>query len=293
MPRKVIITCALTGGQMLTDQPKHRFVPVTPEEIANEALVAAEAGAAVVHVHVRDPETRQQSSDVALYREVHDRIRAKNKELIINFTAGVGGRIVLNNDDVPGFAETTNLMSPKARTAHITEIRPDMCTIDVATMSFGENTLVNQPSHLREMAAEMLAAGAKPEIETFDTGHVRLAAHLVAEGALPKNPLFQFCLGIPWGAPANADAIQLMKSLLPPNATWAAFGISRHQMPMVAQAALLGGHVRVGLEDNLHLAEGVLAESNSQLVAQAVGILEGLNMQPATPVEAREILEIA
>ena len=292
MSRNVIITCAVTGGQKLNDSEKHRFVPVTPEEIATEALAAARAGAAVVHLHVRDPKTRQQSMDLGLYTEVQERIRAENQDLIINFTGGPGGTLILEDDETATRSPDGSLTGPMARTNHIRVLKPDMCTIDVATMSFGENSLVNQPSHLRAMAADIIAAGSKPEIETFDTGHVRLAAHLVAEGVLPANPLFQFCLGIPWGAPANAQAIELMKSLLPENATWAAFGISRQQMPMVAQAAVLGGHVRVGLEDNLHIGPNELAHSNSVLVERAVDILKNLGFKPASTDEARRILDL-
>jgi uncharacterized protein (DUF849 family) len=287
MARKTVITCALTGS---FDTPsKNPAVPVTPVEIANSALDAAKAGAAVVHIHVRDPKTTKPSMELELYREVVDRIREKNDQVVLNLTTGPGGRFIPDVAEPRKAAEGTTLTTPAVRMRHIEAIRPPICTLDVATLNFGEHAFVNVPSHLREMAGRAKAAGSKPEIEVFDLGHIELAKRLIAEGQLAEPPLFQLCLGIPYGAPATPETLILMRDQLPKNAAWSAFGISRAEFPMAAVAVAAGGNVRVGLEDNLYLGRGQLAPSNAALVERAATIIELLDGSVASPAEAREI----
>jgi uncharacterized protein (DUF849 family) len=286
MKRKVILTCAVTGGSALSKNSQ--YVPITPEQIANEAIAAAKAGAASVHVHVRDPQTGAPSTKFELYEEVMNRISGSGIDVIVNLTAGPGAGYA------PALEETAvpPVRSPGVRTDHVLRLRPDICTLDVATMNFGDRAIVNTPPHLIAMAKLIQAAGVKPELEVFDVGHVGVAVRLLEGGHLPKPPFFQFCLGIPGGAPATTEAMLLMRSLLPPGALWSAFGISRFQMPMVAQSVILGGHCRVGLEDNLYLDYGVLSEGNVPLVKRAAEIIRALGAELATPSEAREMLSI-
>ncbi|MCZ6515083.1 MAG: 3-keto-5-aminohexanoate cleavage protein [Acidobacteria bacterium] len=290
MPRKVVITCALTGSQDTC--AKNPAIPASPEEIAQSAIDAAKAGASVVHIHVRDPETKLASMDEALYAEAVKRIGDSGSDVIINLTTGPGARYEPGGEDpaVPGPA--TTLKSPAERVKHILALKPPVCTLDVATFNFGESVFMNTPAHLREMADAMNSAGVKPEIEVFDTGHIVLARHLIHEGHLKQPPLFQLCLGIPYGAPATPEAMVTMRNMLPGNAVWSAFGIGRSEFPMVAQSVIAGGHVRVGLEDNLYMAKGVLAPSNAALVERAARIIEELGSQVATPDEAREIFGV-
>lgn len=287
MSRKVVITCALTGGA--DSVSKSPAVPVTPEQIANSAIEAANAGAAVVHIHVRDPETGKASMEQGLYTEVVERIRGNGADMVINLTTGPGARFVPGPDDpqVPG--EGTTLAAPAVRMRHIEALKPELCSLDVATMSFGEQVFMNVPAHLREMADRAKATNVKPELEVFDVGHIELAKALIAQGHVAAPPLFQLCLGISYGAPANPETMLHMRNALPEGATWSAFGISRQQFPMAAQTVLLGGHVRVGLEDNLYLGPGELAPGNGALVERAVGIVEILGAAVASPAEAREI----
>jgi len=287
MNRDVIITCAVTGAGDTVG--KHPAIPITPEQIADAAIEAAQAGAAIAHIHVRDPVTGKGSRDPALYREVVDRIRSSNTDIIINLTTGMGGDLTLGESEPWIDGSQTDLAGPLERVAHIAELRPEICSLDCGTMNFGDGVFLNGPSHLRAMAKLIRDWGVKPELEVFDLGHIRLARQLIAEGLIMDPPLFQICLGIPWGAPARTDAMQSMCSLLPANAVWAGFGISRMQMPMVAQAVLLGGNVRVGLEDNLFLDKGVFA-TNRQLVERAVEIVERLGAVVMTPAEARAAL---
>ena len=292
MSKPVVITCALTGGADISAR-KNPAVPVTPGEIAASALEAAGAGAAVVHIHVRDPATTQPSMEVAYYREVVERIRERNGDVILNLTTGAGGRFVPGEDRPGEGGPGTTLSTPEARTRHVGELRPEVCTLDVATMNFGEHVFMNTPAHLRAMAAAAKRAGAKPEIEVFDLGQIELAKRLIADGHLDEPPLFQICLGIPWGAPATPETMIAMRDRLPANAVWSGFGIARAQFPMAALAATLGGNVRVGLEDNLYLAAGKLAPSNAALVEKAVSLLAHLDIRPATPAEARGIFGLA
>jgi len=288
MTRPVIITCAVTGGGDTVG--KHPAIPVTPQQIAESAVGAAAAGAAIVHIHVRDPKTGKPSMDGLLYAEVAERIRASGSDVIVNLTTGAGGRFVPGAEDPRVGGAGTTLASPATRVAHIEALRPEVCSLDMGSMNFGANVFINTPDHLAEMARRIAAAGAKPELEVFEAGHIRLARHLIEQGVIAAPPLFQLCLGIPWGAPASPEAMTYMRSLLPEGAIWAGFGISSQQFPMVAQAVLLGGHVRVGLEDNLYLEKGVLAPSNAALVEKAATIVRLLGARPASPAEVRELL---
>jgi uncharacterized protein (DUF849 family) len=290
MQPKVIISCAITGaGDTVGKSPN---VPVTPEQIANSALEAASAGATVVHCHVRNPETGKGSRRVDLYRDVMERIRARNTDVIINLTAGMGGDIVIGNGEKPlDFAEGTDCVGPLERLLHIEALRPEICTLDCGTLNFGDgqSIMVQTPTQLRQQAALIKSYGVKPEMEIFDSGNLWFANQLVKEGLIEGPPLYQLCLGIPWGAPYNTETMAYQKSQLPDGAVWAAFGIGRNQMQAVAQATLLGGHVRVGLEDNLYLEKGVFA-TNGSLVEKAVKLIEILGTKIATPDEGRVIL---
>lgn len=287
MREKIIVTCAVTGGGDTVG--KHPAIPVTPEEIANAALEARAAGAAIAHIHVRNPANGKPSRDLALYREVVERIRASGSDLIINLTCGAGGRYSPSAEDPKIGDRSSTIVNPRDRVEHVLALKPEICSLDVATMNMGEFVFMNTPAHLREMAELMRSVGAKPELEVFDAGHVRLAAQMVKDGLIDAPALFQIVLGVPWGAPASSEAMAYMKSLVPEGAHWAAFGISRMQFPMVAQAVLYGGHVRVGLEDNLYLEKGVFG-SNGQLVEKAVKIIRLLGSEVMTPAEARVAL---
>ncbi|MTW18093.1 3-keto-5-aminohexanoate cleavage protein [Rhodoplanes serenus] len=288
--RPVIVTCALTGGGDTVG--KSPAVPVTPEQIAESAIEAARAGAAIVHIHVRDPATGKPATDLALYREVVERIRAVDADVILNLTTGAGARFIPSAADPKVGGEGTTLAPPELRVRHIEALRPEICTLDITTMNFGEFVFVNTPAHLRVMGRAVAAAGVLPELECFDSGNVRLALRLIEEGVLHPPAMFQLCLGVPWGAPATPESMLFMRSLLPAGAFWTGFGIGGAQFPMVAQAVLLGGHVRVGLEDNLYVERGVLAPSNAALVEKAVRIVRALDAEPASPAEARRILAL-
>ena len=287
MNREVIVTCAVTGAGDTVG--RHPAIPVTPEQIAGAAIEAASAGAAVAHMHVRDPETGQGSRETALYREVVERVRASGVDVVINLTAGMGGDYFPSEADpaVPG--PGTDLVGPEERLVHVEALRPEICSLDCGTLNFGDGIYVSTAGQLRIMAQRIKELGVKPELEVFDMGHLRFANQLIAEGLIDAPPLFQICLGIPWGAPADTATMKAMRDMLPAGAEWAGFGISALEMPMVAQAVLLGGHVRVGLEDNLYLEKGVFA-SNGQLVEKAIKIIELMGARPLTPAEARERL---
>jgi uncharacterized protein (DUF849 family) len=286
----VFITCAVTGsGDTVRKNPR---VPVTPEQIAASALEAHAAGAAIVHVHVRDPATGAPSRDPALFREVFERIRARNAEVIINLTGGMGGDLLLGPDDAPlKFAAGTDFVGPQQRMAHISALRPEIGSLDCGSLNFDEALYGTTPRYLRAMAEEFRKRGVRPEIEVFELGHIELARQLIAEGLIETPALFQLCLGIRYGAPATTEAMQAMRAALPPGVLWSAFGVGRMQMPMVAQAVLLGGNVRVGLEDNLYLEKGVPA-SNAQLVERAVAIVQMLGAHVQSAAEARQQLKL-
>ncbi|MET8885239.1 3-keto-5-aminohexanoate cleavage protein [Streptomyces rubiginosohelvolus] len=285
----VIITCALTGAGDTVGRSPH--VPVTPEQIAASAVEAAGAGAAVVHIHVREPETGAPSRDPRLYREVVERIRETGTDVVINLTAGMGGDLVIDPEaplrQLPG----TDLVSGLDRLPHVEELLPDICTLDCGSLNFGDgsNLYVSTPDMLRTGAKRIQELGVRPELEIFDTGQLWFAKQLLTEGLLDDPTVFQLCMGIPWGAPADPGVLQSMVNMLPRGAQWASFALGRMQMPWVAQSILLGGHVRVGLEDNLYLGKGVKA-TNGQLVERAVRITESLGSRVATPDQAREKL---
>ena len=290
MPRDVIVTCAVTGSH----QNFHKYpdYPITPAQIAATCLEARQAGAAIVHVHVRDPETGAASGEVAHYREVVARLRDAGSDLLINLTTGFGGRFAPGEDDPRVAGPGTSLIPPEQRVAHVEEIKPEICTLDVGTFNFGASVFMNTPDHLRVMATRIKAAGIKPEVEVFEPGHIIFAKQMMEEGLIEDPPMFQLCLGILYASPATGEAMTFLKSLLPESARWSAFGVSRHQFPMVAEAVEQGGNVRIGLEDNLYLAKGQYA-SNGQLVEKAVGIIRDLGAEPAEPARAREILGLA
>ena len=287
MNREVIVTCAVTGaGDTVGKSAK---VPVTPAQIADAAIEAARAGAAIAHMHVRNPDNGQPSRDTALYAEVVDRVRSSDTDVVVNLTAGMGGDFFPSDNDPASGGPGTDMVGPHERLVHVEELRPEICSLDCGTLNFGDGTYISPAGYLRVMAQRIKDCGVKPELECFDLGHVRLANHLVDEGLVEAPPMYQICLGIPWGAPADTGAMKAMVDALPDGAVWAGFGISRMEMPMVAQAVLLGGHVRVGLEDNLYLDKGVLA-SNGELVERAIKIVELMGARAVTPAEARQKL---
>ena len=288
MQRKVMISCAVTGS---ADTPaKNPAVPVTPQQIAASALDAAKAGAAIVHIHVRDPQTTRPSMDIAHYREVVERIRGSGSDVLINLTTGPGARFVPGAEDPLKPAPGTTLRPPQERVRHVVELKPDICSLDMGSMNMGSTVFINTPASLEAMAVAIRDAGVLPELEVFEAGHLLLAKRMIETGHIRTPTLFQICLGIAWSQPATPEAMSYMRSLLPADCTWFAFGISLHQFPLVAQAVLLGGHPRVGLEDNLYLEKGKLAPSNAALVEKAAKIVEVLGDQVATPADARQIL---
>ncbi|MET9548863.1 3-keto-5-aminohexanoate cleavage protein [Streptomyces sp. NPDC006627] len=285
----VIITCALTGAGDTVRRSPH--VPVTPEQIAASAVEAAEAGAAVVHIHVRDPGSGAPSRDPRLYREVVERIKETGTDVVINLTAGMGGDLVIDPDEPLKHLPGTDLVSGLDRLPHVEELLPDICTLDCGSLNFGDgsNLYISTPDMLRQGAKRIQELGVRPELEIFDTGQLWFAKQLLAEGLLDDPTVFQLCMGIPWGAPADPGVLQSMVNMLPEGAQWASFALGRMQMPWVAQSILLGGHVRVGLEDNLYLGKGNKA-TNAQLVERAVRIVESLGSRVASPDEARQKL---
>jgi uncharacterized protein (DUF849 family) len=289
--QKVIITCAITGNLTRPDQSPH--LPITPQQIADSALEAAEAGASIAHIHVRDPETGRPSMSIELYRDVMDRIRARNPKLIINLTTGPGGRFVPSEEDPKLAGPGTTLMAPEKRVEHVEILRPEICTLDLNTMNSGGQVVINTPANVRKMAARIRAVGVMPELELFDSGDCHLARDLIAEGVLQGPGLFSLVLGVKYGFDASSETMLYGRSLLPPGAIWSGFGIGRAEFPMVAQAYLFGGHVRVGMEDNLYLSKGVLARTNAELVAHAANILKSMGAGIATPAEARAMLGLS
>lgn len=284
MNKETIVTCALTGAG--NTARKNPSVPVTPEEIAREAVDAAKAGAAIAHIHVRDPQTGESSNDPALFREVVERIRESDTDVVLNLTAGGGGDFIPNDDDPGSGALGTDVQSPEERHAHVGELLPEICSLDCGSYNFADFVYLNPENWIRRQARLIQDAGVKPELECFDLGHIWLAKRLIEEELVDDPPFFQICLGIPWAAEADPETMLAMRNMLPKNARWAGFGIGRSQMPMAAQSVLLGGHVRVGLEDSLYLEKGVYA-TNAQLVEKAVNLVESLGSQVLTPDEAR------
>ena len=289
----VFITCAVTGSGRSAERSNK--VPVTPKQIADASIEAAGAGAAIAHIHVRHPETGAPSRDPALYREVVARVRDSGADVVLNLTAGMGGDLVLGSPEqpLPPDPRHTDMIGATERLVHVEELLPEICTLDCGTMNFAEADYVmtNTPGMLRAMAARIQAAGVKPEIEVFDTGHLVLAKQLAKEGLIDDPVMIQLCLGIPYGAPDDPGTLMALANSIPAGWTYSAFSIGRMQLPFVAMAALAGGNVRVGLEDNLFLSKGVLA-TNGQLVERAATILSAMNVNLLGPKEVREKLKL-
>ncbi|WP_395399493.1 3-keto-5-aminohexanoate cleavage protein [Pseudoduganella sp. UC29_106] len=283
-----IITCAITGN--IVKPGMHPDLPITPEQIAKACLDAADAGAAAVHIHVRDPQTGMPSMELGLYAEVMERIRSRNRHLIINLTTGPGGRFIPSADNPQVAASGSTLMLPERRVEHIAALRPDIATLDLNTMNSGSDVVINTPANVARMAKVIRDAGVKPEIEIFDSGDLNMAHDLIKEGVLEGPGLFSFVLGVKYGFSATPATMAYAASQLPQGAQWTGFGIGRQAFPMVAQAWLLGGHVRVGFEDNLFISKGQLAKDNAELVSRARLIVESLGGAIASPQEARDML---
>ncbi len=291
MQSKVMITCAVTGNQ--TTRENHPGLPVTPEEIANSCLEAADAGAAIAHIHVRDPATGQPSMELKYYREVIDRIRARNTALVLNVTTGPGGRYHPSDEDPAVAGPRTTLMRPERRVEHIVALKPDISTLDLNTMNSGAEVVINTPGNVTIMADLINEAGVKAELEVFDTGDIQLAQDLLKAGVLKSPAMFSIVTGVKYGLPASPDGMTLASRMLPRDAVWTGFGVGRMSFPMAVQSYLLGGHVRVGLEDNSYLAKGQLAKGNGELVERARDLIEKLGGQIAGPSETRELLGLA
>lgn len=288
---KVIITCAVTGNLTTLEQTPH--LPVTPEQIADACLGAAEAGAAIVHIHVRDPATGKPSMELDYYRDVVERIRAKNPALILNITTGPGGRFVPSRDD-PKIADVgTTLMLPEKRVEHIAALRPEICTLDLNTMNSGKEVVINTPANVRRMAKVIAEAGVKPEIELFDSGDIALMHDLLRDGTLQGPILCSFVMGVRYGFQPSPETVLYARNMLPRDAEFTAIGIGKAAFTSVAQSYLAGGHVRVGIEDSVYLSRGQLATSNAQMVEKARRIVEDLGGQIANPAEARRIVGLA
>ena len=290
----VFITCAITGSGETAHKSEH--VPVTPEQIAISAIEAARAGAAVVHIHVRDPATGLGSRDVGLYREVVERVRAAGVDVVVNLTAGMGGDLVLGDDEapLPLNQEGTDLVGATERLAHVRELLPEICTLDCGSMNFGSGgdyIMINSPGVLRAMARQVQALGVRPELEVFDTGHLVQVKEMIADGLIDDPVMIQLCMGIAYGAPDDPTTLLSMVNLLPPGAVFSAFSIGRMQIPFVAMAALVGANVRVGLEDNLYLGPRRLA-TNAELVSRARQLLEAMNVRVIDAAAVRDKLAL-
>jgi uncharacterized protein (DUF849 family) len=296
MKRKVVLTCAVTGDGPLN--PRYPDYPITPKQIAEASLEAAEAGASAVHIHGRNAETGIGDRSPHIFREIVSRIREKNSDLVINLTTGMGALLIPDPNNEAIALPESDMATADDRLRHVQELRPDICTLDVTTMNLDGGiagapscVFMNTPGTLRRMADLAKIAGARPEIEVFNPGDIRLANHLIEEGHIESPPLFQICLGVRWSAPADVKTLVYMRDLLPKDSIWSAFGISRHQMEIVALSSVIGGHCRVGLEDNIYLERGVFA-TNGQLVERARTIIEAVGCSVATPGEAREIFGV-
>lgn len=290
MNRNVIVSCAVTGSGASVD--KHPAIPVTPKEIAAAAIEAAKAGAAIAHIHVREPDSGKSSRRIELYREVVSRIRESNVDVIINLTTGMGGDLFLGPDEEPmNFSDNTDCVGMMERIKHVEELLPEICSLDCGSFNYaeGDYVYISTPNMLEQGARRLQEIGVKPELEVFELGHISFTKHLIAQGLLDDPPLFQVCLGIRWAAEANTASFKTMVDALPEGCNWAGFGTSAMEMPMVAQAVLLGGNIRVGLEDNLYLEKGVFA-SNGQLVERACNIVQLMGCSIQTPSEARQTL---
>lgn len=286
---KVVLTVSVTGS--IGDRSANPALPVTPKEIAESAVEAGRAGAAVAHIHVRDVETGKPSMEMRLYEETVRRIR-DHSDIILNLTTGPGARFIPAEDDPSHPGPGTTLSSPQRRIAHVLALKPEICSLDVGSMDFGPHVFINYLPHVEWMAERIREAGVKPELEVFDMGHIEKAKHLIRTGRIKSPPLFQLCTGIRWGIPATPESMIAMKGLLPHDAVWTGFGIGAMAFPMFAMAAVLGGNVRIGFEDILSIEKGKPASSNGQLVEKAVAILRLLGKEPARPDEARKLLKL-
>jgi uncharacterized protein (DUF849 family) len=286
--KPTILSCAVTGT--FPTREHNENLPVTPEEIATASIEAAKAGAAICHIHVRDPQTGKPSMRLEYYREVTKRIRESGVDMIVNLTTGPGGRYFPDPDEPAKAAPGTMLTTARIRTEHVIELKPEMCTLDLNTMWFGGGAVINSPHSVREMAGLMYEAGVKPELEVFDTGDIKLAHALIADGTLKLPALFQLVMGVDYGMPATPQALAFCQSLLPKDCEWAAFGASRMAYPMLAQAFLLGGHCRIGMEDTVWLAKGEKTPGNAALVEKAVRLVDILGGKIASVSEARQML---
>lgn len=285
---KPIITCAVTGNITTLEQSPN--LPVTPEQIADAVLEAAEEGAAVAHIHVRDPKTGRPSMEIDYYREVMDRVRRKNRDVVINLTTGPGGRFVPGEDDPRIAGPGTTLLAPEKRIEHIALLKPDIATLDLNTMNSGEQVVINTRRNTAIMARAIRAAGVLPEVELFDSGDIHLAHRLMADGDLEGPGLYSIVMGVRYGFDASPETLLYARNLLPRGAAWTGFGIGRSALPMVAQSWLLGGNVRVGMEDTVYISKGEPVRSNGQLVRAAREVLRSLGVEPAAPAEARAAL---
>ena len=289
MNYEVIVSCAVTGaGDTVGKSP---LIPVTPEEVANAAIEAAKAGASIAHIHVRDLETGKGSRDPELFKEVVDRIRSSDTDVVINLTSGMGGDWTPSDENPSMPGPGTDMIGPLERLAHVKELLPEICSLDCGTLNFGNGNdiYIATPPYLRKMAELTKEWGVKPELEVFELGHLRFAKQMIIEGLIDEPPMFQICLGIPWGADHSVDTLKVMKDELPGEAVWGGFGISRMQMPIAAATVAMGGNVRVGLEDNIYLERGVHA-TNAQLVEKVIGIIDRMGARTVTTTEARKKL---
>lgn len=285
-----ILSCAVTGSH--TTREHNPTLPVTPQEIASDCIAAAQQGAAICHIHVRDPDSGKPSMKFEYYEEVVERIRASDTDLIINLTTGPGGRFVPSADDPAVAAPESLVKTPEQRTEHVVRLKPEICTLDLNTMWFGGGAVINSPANIEKMARRIYAAGVKPELEVFDSGDIQLAHELIKNGTIQQPALFQIVTGVKYGFSPGSETMLYAKSLLPADTQWAAFGASRWAFPMLAQAFLLGGHCRIGMEDAVYLDRGVKCNGNRELVAKAVDIIKTLGGQLATPNEARALLDL-
>lgn len=288
MQSKVILTCAVTGN--LATRENHPLLPATPEEIATACLEAADAGAAIAHIHVRDPVTAKPSMDLALYAKVIELIRARNSALILNLTTGPGGRYVPSLDNPAVAGPGTTLLPPEKRVEHITALKPEICTLDLNTMNSGGQVVINTPRNARIMAEIIKSAGVKPEIELFDTGDIGLAQDMLKDGSIAGPMMCSIVTGVKYGLPSTPDAMAVAARMLPQGTVWTGFGIGRMAFPMLVQSWLLGGHIRIGMEDTSFIAKGQLTAGNGELTLRARDLIEKLGGQLATPDEARALL---
>jgi uncharacterized protein (DUF849 family) len=285
---KVVVTVCVTGSFGDATNP---VIPITPKQIAESALEAYTVGATVVHLHVREVKTGTSSMDFQLYEETVQRIRDRS-DMIINLSTGAGARFIPDDREPMGLGPGSTLCVPEKRIEHVLRLKPEICSLDVGSLNFGSHVFVNTLSHVEWMAEQMGAIGAKPELEVFDLGHIEIAEHLLKTGRVKRPPLFQLCMGIRWGIPATSANMVAMVERLPADSIWTGFGIAASAFPMLAQSVLLGGNVRIGLEDTLYVEKGNRASSNKELVQKAVEIIKALDKEPATPNEARTLLDL-